>query len=291
MATTIQVIQNNSITFDIKPYLTDRGWSILSPSVMEHSSDNSGELAVNSYNIKAGKTYEYSLVVTDYVDGDLVVSIGGVSDIPITSNGYHQGEITAVDNSPLTLWSDGNLKISSLNISELISTEDFDGKTDTITWSEMRKKWVTFKDFIPESGFSMFTNMFTLKGGNLWMHKTEGTTPNNFYGNQYSSKVKFPVIKEVGIKTYQSIAVHANKIIGTTQNGITTQLGNVADLITYDFETRQGIHYANKLRDVILNDKLQGRYIVIELTDEESKGTALQIFKIIVKSDRSTPSE
>src|SRR5690606_5222330 len=146
------------------------------------------------------------------------------------------------------------------------------------------------KDIIPESGFSMFTSMFTLKNGKLWKHVIDGATPNNFYGVQYHSLVKFPV-SSVGVKTYQSIAIHSNKVIGTTENGIETQLGNVTDLITYDFESREGIHYANKLRDAIMDDKLKGRYIVIELTDEESADTYLQIFKVVLKSNVSTPNE
>src|SRR5690606_27565150 len=140
-------------------------------------------------------------------------------------------------------------------------------------------------------GFSMFTKMFTLKDGNLWEHKVDGTTPNNFYGIQYSSKVKFPV-SSVGVKTYHTIAVHANKVLGTTENGIVTELGNVTYLITYDFDTSSdGVHYANKLRDALLNEKLKGRYSVVELSDEETKEQKLELFKIVMKSEISSPNE
>lgn len=286
----ITAIQNNSKVFDIRPYLTDRGWRISSPSTANHISENSGDLIVNSFNVTIGKTYQISLIVNEISSGQIIVSIGGVEHNPITTIGYHQIEITALTNEKLTIFSDGDLSISDVNIIELVTTEDVDGKFDTITWSEDRKGWVTFKDLVPESGFSMFTKMFTLKGGNLWEHKLEGTTPNNFFGVQYSSKVKFPV-SSVGVKTYHTIALHSNKILGTTENGIVTQLGNVADLITYDFTSREGVHYANKLRDALLNDKLKGRYIVIELTDEETKDQYLQIFKVVVKSEMSTLSE
>lgn len=286
----IEVIQNNSVTFDITPYLTDRGWVILSPDSMKHTPPNEGGFEVNYVNVQPARTYEYSFQVSGMTSGSLVFTMGGSSVSPISTNGYFQGEITTVDNSPIKVWSDGDVTISNINITEKITSEDRDGKMDTITWSENRKGWVTFKDLLPESGFSMFTKMFTLKDGNLWEHKIEGTIPNNFYGVQYSSKVKFPV-SSVGVKTYHTIALHSNKILGTTENGITTQLGNVSDLITYDFTSREGVHYANKLRDAIMDDKLKGRYIVIELTDEETKDQYLQIFKIVVKSEMSTPSE
>lgn len=286
----IEVIQNNSVTFDITPYLTDRGWVILSPNSMKHTPPNEGEFEVNYVNVQPSRTYEYSFQVSGMASGSLVFTMGGSSVSAISTNGYFQGEITTVDNSPIKVWADGDVTISNINITEKITSEDRDGKMDTITWSENRKGWVTFKDLLPESGFSMFTKMFTLKDGNLWEHKIQGTTPNNFYGVQYSAKVKFPV-SSVGVKTYHTIALHSNKILGTTENGITTQLGNVADLITYDFTSREGVHYANKLRDAVMDDKLKGRYIVIELTDEETKDQYLQIFKIVVKSEMSTLSE
>ena len=287
----VEVIQNNSVTFDITPYLTDRGWRYLTPTVIRHEDPNSGDLVINSFNVIEGTTYEYSFNITNLSSGSITLSIGGVTEEPVITNGYVQGTIVAETTEPMTFFSDGNLTLSNVNVTAQISEEEYvDGKTDTITWSENRKGWVTFKDLIPESGFSMFTKMFTLKDGNLWEHKVDDTIPNNFYGIQYSSSVKFPV-SSVGVKTYHSIAIHSNKVLGTTEDGITTQLGNVTDLVTYDFDSREGIHYANKLRDVILNDKLKGRYIVVELTDEETKEEKLQLFKVVIKSEISTISE
>lgn len=287
----ITVVQNNSVVFNVTPYLTDRGWEIISPTSMRHSEPNSGNVVINSFVTRPNVTYEYSFIVEGLTSGQVIVSMGGASSSPIVTNGYVQGTLTTINDDPLTIWSNGNLTITNLNLSEQLSTSDRDGKTDTITWSEHRRGWITFKDLLPESGFSMFTKMFTFKNGNLWEHKVDGTTPNNFYGVQYSSRVKFPV-SSVGVKTYHSIAVHANKVLGTTAEGITTQLGNVTDLITYDFTTSaDGVHYANKLRDALLDEKLKGRYIVVELTDEETKEQKLQLFKVVIKSDISSPNE
>lgn len=286
----ITTIQNNAVTFNINQYINDRGWEITSPSVITHSSENSGDLEVLSYNIRPDVSYEYSFTITSISGGSVIVSIGGTSGDPITTSGYIQAVLTSVNTDNVKIWSDADVVISNFNISEISNIEQVDGKTDTITWSEDRKGWVTFKDIIPEVGFSMYTNLFTIKNGALWIHKYEGTTPNNFYGVQYSSKVKFPV-SSVGVKTYHSIAVHANKVVATSENGITTQLGNVSDLINFDFSSQEGIHYANLLRDKVLNDKLKGRYIVIELSDEESNATRMQIFKIVLKSQISTPNE
>lgn len=283
----ITTVQNNSVTFDIRPYLPDRGWSIVGTR-MVHQSENLGYFEVPSYGVQAGQTYQYSFQLANVSSGGVIITIGGASSELLTTSGYHQGEITTIDNSSVRVWSDGDLEVVNLTLMQQIT--DSIEERNTITWSEQRKGWVTFKEIMPDAGFSMFTRMFTFKDGNLWAHQVEGTTPNNFYGEQKSSRIKFPV-SSVGVKTYQSIAVHSNKVIGTTENGIQTQLGNVTDLISYDFESREGIHYANKLRDAILDDKLKGRYIVIELTDEESANTYLQLFKVVIKSNISTPNE
>ena len=287
----ITLIKNTSANFDLRPYLVDRGWSIISPSVAKHVSSNQGHIEYHKIPIQQGQIYEYSFYIQNRTSGIFKLSIGGVETTNISSNGYYQGEISTVSSENIKLWSDGNLEVRDVNIQlKLAPASEVSGKEDTITWSEQRKKWVTFKDIVPESGFSMFTSMFTLKNGELWKHVVEGSVPNNFYGVQYSSSVKFP-IASVGVKTYHTIALHSNKIMGTTVDGITTQLGQVTDLVNYDFNTVEGIHYANRLRDTLLNEKLKGRYIVIELTDEETKTQKLQLFKVVVKSEISSPNE
>lgn len=287
----INVVQNNSISFNILPYLIDRGWSITSPSVIKHTSPNEGLFEYSGAQIVTGETYEYSFTVQNRTSGEVYITIGGEPTEVVSANGYYEGQVVATSNEGIKIWSDGNLEVKDINVKIYIQDrEEVDGKEDTITWSEQRKNWITFKDIVPESGFSMFTSMFTLKNGELWKHVVDGTIPNNFYGVQYSSKVQFPV-SSVGVKTYHTIAVHANKILGTTEDGITTQLGNVTDLVTYDFDTIEGIHYANKLRDSILEEKLKGRYIIVELTDEETNTEHLQLFKVVVKGEISSPNE
>lgn len=281
------VIENNVLTFDVTPYLTDRGWVISSNNSMTHTPPNTGEFEVLSTNIREGGTYEYSFNVTNLESGSLIFMIGGVEAPIVTTNGYFQGQVTALTDEKIKVWADGQVTITGINISEMISE---DNSLSTLTWGELRKGWVTFKDLIPESGFSMYTNLFTLKEGNLWIH-SELSTPNFIYGKQRYSTVKFPV-SSIGVKTYHTIAVHANKVLGTTEEGITTELGNVTDLITYDFDTSSdGVHYANKLRDALLNEKLKGRYIVVELSDEETSTQKLQLFKVVIKGEISSPNE
>jgi len=288
----VETLEGTSITFDIRPYLQSRGWSIINNNKISHDSENSGVFEILSYAIESGGEYTISIEVETIVDGTLTLEAGGIEVLNTSTQGYHQADFTANTSENIKLWSDANVVISNINI-QMKVTKDYQEdpeQENTITWSELRKGWVTFKDVVPESGFSMYANLFTLKEGNLWMH-SELSTPNFIYGKQRYSTVKFPV-SSVGVKTYHTIAVHANKVLGTTEDGIVTELGNVTDLITYDFDTSSdGIHYANKLRDALMNEKLKGRYIVVELSDEETKTEKLQLFKIIVKSEISSPNE
>src|SRR5690606_16298054 len=288
----VETLEGTSVTFDIRPYLQSRGWSIINNNKISHDSENSGVFEILSYAIKSGGEYTISIEVETITDGALTLEAGGTEVLNTSTQGYHQADFTAITSENIKIWSDANVVISNINIQMKI-TEDYQEdpeQENTITWSELRKGWVTFKDVVPESGFSMYTNLFTLKEGNLWIH-SELSTPNFIYGKQRYSTVKFPV-SSVGVKTYHTIAVHANKVLGTTEEGITTELGDVTDLITYDFDTSSdGVHYANKLRDALLNEKLKGRYIVVELSDEETSTQKLQLFKVVIKGEISSPNE
>jgi len=60
----------------------------------------------------------------------------------------------------------------------------------TISFSEKAKGWVSFKDFVPETGVSLGKQYFTTKSGQLYQHHANEIR-NNFYGVQYSSSIEF----------------------------------------------------------------------------------------------------
>ena len=163
---------------------------------------------------------------------------------------------------------------------------------ETIVWSEKKNRWISFRDYKPEKGFSMFTDMFTYINGNLYIHK-ESDIRNNFYGEQYQTSIDFP-IGAMSIKNYHSLAIHSNTLLVTKTDGITTSLGHVSDLIKSDFLNREGIWYANFLRDkntdLINGSRLKGRFLKLSLITVDGS-QPLQIFKIVIKSSISTQSE
>ena len=285
----IQVIKNSTKSIDVTPYLNSRGWTIDSQGLQAtHTTGITGDIEFLDHKLLAGNIYDLSLEVANISEGNLDVICDSVIVLTINTNGYHQTSFTPQHDSHLVLRSSNEVSVQNIQI-KLSKDNKTNLENSTVTWSEDRKGWISFRDYIPEQGFSMFTKLYTLKDGKLWAHD-DTTNYNNFYGVQYKSSVKFAVAY-AQVQTFDSIAIHANKVIGTTEDGIETQLGNISDLITFDFDSREGVHYANLLTDKILNDKLKGRYIVVELTDEESQGTKLQIFKIVFKSTVSTINE
>ena len=75
---------------------------------------------------------------------------------------------------------------------------------DTVSFKEDLNGWNTRKSYIPETGLSLNNTFYTFKNGNLWSHNNE--VRNNFYGVQYSSKVKFIFNEEPGlVKSFKTI--------------------------------------------------------------------------------------
>lgn len=284
----IEVIQGNQVDINIKPYLVSRGWTV-EGKFLRHSSENSGEAVFYKYNIIPERKYVVSFIITNRTSGIVRVSLGGSIPHEVSSNGYHQFTITSVDDSKLSFYSDGDLSVSEIGIISSPTTDVQIYGDKTVAYSENKRGWVSFRSYEPESGVSIKSEMITFKNGDMWIHN-DLLNPNSFYGVQHNSTIKFQV-SSLNVKTYNSIAVHSNKVVGTTEEGIVTELGDITDLVVYDFNTKEGIHYANLLKDELTNNLPQGRYIVIELTDEESKTEKLQIFKVVIKSTISTVNE
>lgn len=59
---------------------------------------------------------------------------------------------------------------------------------NTIAYSDSSQGWTSFFSYIPEKIIGMNSYLYTFKGGNLYRHNTNELR-NNFYGEQYTSKV------------------------------------------------------------------------------------------------------
>jgi len=287
-----ETIQNTPIILNFQDLVNDRGWELLGDKAIHYACNTNDLLKLVTFNIEPNVDYKISFKILAASESpNLAVGFDTPlynyttpQDVTLTLNASTSGK-------KISFWGSGYLEVRFLTVQKEIEQETNDSK-NTITWSENSNRWVSFRSYRPEKGFSMFTDMFTCKDGQLFVHK-EGNVRNSFYGNQFQTKIKFP-ISSVGVKTYQSIAIHSDGMIVTVLNGIETELGHVSDLIEQDFIEKENIYYANflrdKLTDIINGDRLKGRFIVMEfITVDGSK--KLQLFKIVSKSQLSTPNE
>jgi len=283
-------IQNRPVVISYNELLNDRGW-VLAGNTATHLSCNSNtKLKLIGQPLEVGE--EYSIVFTIVsISGTLGVGFDTATTI-YTTTGLKTLVMTPTSvTQKITLWGTGDIVISKISVkkaAEVATSKD----EHTIAWGEDRNGWITFKAYRPEMGFSMFNDLFTYKNGILQMHDQQSASYNVFYGDSFDTFIEFPM-SSPKIKTYKSIAIHSNRIVGTSEDGVKTSLGHVSDLMEIDFTEKEGVFYANflrnKLENILTGSRLKGRYIVIEL---QAKGQEkLQIFKIVAKSDISTVNE
>ena len=165
-------------------------------------------------------------------------------------------------------------------------------------------RWTTFLTYNPDIAVSLFTNTYSFKNGNMYVHVNQNTLRNDFYGNTYETIIKFPSNINRGMpKTFESLAYESNQLLITTTDGITTSLGQVSELIDLDFlkdtlidgatEIKiydvEGIYSSSFLRnktiDIINGDELKGVYIIVELTTNSAN--ALILKNVQVNSTKS----
>lgn len=169
----------------------------------------------------------------------------------------------------------------------------------TYVYDEKSNGWIPKRSYLPSSGFTANDRLYTTNvNGQLYIHDDESNR-NRFYGTDYPAELKFPITSP-RVKTYQSIALHMDDEVETVEDGIETQLGHVSDLVVDDLTWREGIRYANFLRDknsgdsaspgIVSGDRLKGRWITMHLVQEAPVGE-WNLIKAVCKSAVSTNNE
>jgi len=80
----------------------------------------------------------------------------------------------------------------------------------TLSYSEAAQGWTSFFSYIPEMMIGMNSYFYSFKGGNLYRHNTNERR-NNFYGNDYPSKVTsvFNINSNV-VKNFNTIILNSD---------------------------------------------------------------------------------
>jgi len=294
--------KNTPLTIDLVQLAKTTGWTV-NDSIAIHESCNAGFIRTTGFNTIVGEEYEITYNVISISNGYVVVNLGSTTGTNRTTTGFYTETITSSGDGILSFFSDADCQIELVAIQSTqvnIATK----KQNTLSFNNRIGKWSSFYSYIPDNGFSMFTDLFTFKRGQLYIHKSQSNDRNNFHGTEYQSILKFVSNKEpIQPKTFQSLNYQSNQLLITTTDGITTSLGQVSELIEVDFlkttliegvtsvevYDSEGIYSAGFWRDknidLINGDVLKGNYITIELTTIDNQ--VLKLFTVDVHSNNS----
>lgn len=82
----------------------------------------------------------------------------------------------------------------------------------TVTFDEEVKGWTSFFSYLPEFMTGLNGKFFSLRNGDLWQHNSKNVPRNNFYGEQFTSKVSLVLNDDPSVeKTFQNIFLEGNK--------------------------------------------------------------------------------
>ena len=301
-------LQNTPIEIDLLALVNDNGWSF-EANVAIHESCNEGTITLNQ-EFEEDLDYDISLVIESISGGVLEVGFGDATPISYNTAGNKSLTLSSTTANPqLTLYSNANCRVKILTIKQQATADDLDPtKTDTIVYTETKiggvpSKWTSYLNCYPDTGFSLFTNLYTFKDGVMYSH-TDRVNRNRFYGETYNSRVKLPFASNQ-VKTYTNLEIRANQLMITTEDGVETSLGHISDLIEDDFlrfnltngidsvdvYDNEGIYAAKFLRakpEIIDGERLKGNYITVELTTTDEKN--FKLYRVIVKSQYSLDS-
>ncbi len=118
---------------------------------------------------------------------------------------------------------------------------------DTIAFSELKKKWVTFYSYVPDIMVSNNIDLVSFKDGELYTHNSNSIY-NNFYGIDHSTYIELiSNLEPSKIKVYNHLLEESTHKFSVPI--ITNQFGQKSSLIDEDFDDREGVWKASFLRD------------------------------------------
>lgn len=290
-----QALQNVPIQVNLLTAANDTGWTQANGTA-NHSSCNVGFCTLIVYPVLAGNTYQFTYSTPTLSSGYLAVFIGGTEGVHRTAPDIYVETLIAAADGFVKFYATGNCSVTGFNIKNL--TVD-DGVT--WVWSAINKNWSDRRTLYPEFGASVYVRTILMKDGAMYAQQNGSDNRNNFFGVQYQSSIKFVENKNCEIvKGYQSINYIAGQLMITTEDGITTPLGQVSSLIDTDFlrgvltdasltvtlYASDGVYAANFLmdsnEDINTGSPLKGSYLICELTTTDGS-IPLRLYSVEVQ--------
>jgi hypothetical protein len=302
-------LENTPIDIDLVAQSVTTGWSFTG-GVAVHEACNAGSIYLNGFSIVAGKTYSITYEITSITGsvGTLYTQVfmGTTAGTQRTAAGFYSETLLCAGSTPrLRFYSTADCVVSIFDIQEVLS-DTSEKQKNTIAYSEQYNKWTSYYTYNPDCGFGLFINLYTFKNGNMYLHESNSSSRNEFYGVQYQTIVNMPFNQNVAfVSTFESMSVQSNMLMITTSEGVETSLGQISDLIAEDFTKStmtngattvtinqvEGIYSASFMRDInsvggiVDGDVLKGNWLLVEL--KTTAATKLKLFSVGVHSEKS----
>lgn len=241
------ILRNSSLSIDLNSDYQDNGWSV-SDGVAIHDGLNSGGLINYIFRTIPQELYRIRMNVIEALNGVLIVYVGGVVAQEILSPGQYDFSITAIDNSGMSFWSDGDVAFTDVIVTS--------GETEfrTILFHDNGNKFAGEISYTADTMTKFLDDFYTFKNGVPWKHNVNETR-NSFYGEVYPSEITFVFNPEnTKVKTLDSIRIVGNypwfikRVYVRPREGKPN--GQISRLKPNRFKRLQGQWFADFLRDI-----------------------------------------
>ena len=112
---------------------------------------------------------------------------------------------------------------------------------NTLAYSNDSRGWTSFFSYIPENMIGMNSYFYSFKGGNLYRHNSDDVNRNNFYNQQYNSRMTTVFNAEQdAVKNFNTISLNSDD---TWNCNILTDLSTGSINQSY-FELKEGDYFA-----------------------------------------------
>lgn len=115
----------------------------------------------------------------------------------------------------------------------------------TLTFDEVYNAWTSFHSYEPEWIERLGANLYTFKGGDLYIHD-ENSTRTNFYGVSYGCSVTYSSNQNPSeIKLFKTINLESNSNDWYAEVNSELESGRIGTSLNLLFEDKEGIKYAH----------------------------------------------
>jgi hypothetical protein len=237
------------------------------------------------FDFSSAEEWTFRYTIPSLTTGTINIIVDGEVGISRSAAGTYEEtfEVTGT-NKLVRFFSTGTNQLQVLKVFK--STEE--SNAVTFAFNEGADKWVTYYSYNPEFMCKFINDFFAFRNGALWEHNVNEVR-NNFFGQQYTSKIVFYVNMEpTKVKMFHSMREVSNKVWSVLEALIYPYYGKPEGQLTRmkkgRFRSLQGGQWvADFLRDV--NDPRFATELDALFNGAELTG---QVMKITIENTDTT---